>query len=156
MCLVYVLELQQGKFYVGKTNDLQKRYREHQCGYRSSSWTRKYKPIRIHKIYENCDGFDEDKITVMYMMEHGISNVRGGPYVTVNLPSEIVEHITLRIRMATNLCLKCGSRDHFCTNCKKEGETTYPVFPDSIDEFGPPICNNCGANTHFTEDCEFK
>ena len=158
MCTVYVLKLEKGKYYVGKTTDLEKRYREHQTGYRSSSWTRKYKPIGIHRTFENCDGFDEDKLTVMYMMKYGILNVRGGPYVTINLPPEIVDHITMRIRMATNLCLKCGSRDHFCTNCDKEGEsgTAYPIFPDSSDEFGPPICKNCGANTHFSEDCEFK
>ena len=152
MCLVYVLRLQQGKYYVGKTTDLEKRYREHKSGYRSSSWTKKYKPIEIHKIYENCDGFDEDKITVIYMMIHGISNVRGGPYVTINLPEDIVDHITLRIRMASNLCVKCGSKDHFCTNCKE----SFPYFPESNDEFGPPICKYCGANTHFTEDCEYR
>lgn len=156
MCLVYVLNLEKGKFYVGKTTDLEKRLREHKSGYKSSSWTKKYKPLGVHKIYENCDGFDEDKITVKYMTKYGIPNVRGGPYVTIILPPEIIDHITLRIRMATNLCLRCGSKFHFCTNCNQGSETTFPIFPDSTDEFGPPICKTCGANTHFTEDCEFK
>jgi hypothetical protein len=152
MNVVYVLRLEEGKYYVGKTTDLEKRFREHKTGYRSSAWTKKYKPIEIHKTYPNCDGFDEDKITVMYMTEHGISNVRGGPYVTIKLPTEIINHITLRIRMATNLCLKCGSKDHFCTRCS---QGVHAIFPDSNNEFGPPICANCGVNTHFTEDCEF-
>lgn len=140
------MKLQSGKYYVGKTNNVEKRYREHITGYRSSYWTRKYKPVCIEKIYSDCDPLDEDKITVKYMMTHGIDNVRGGPYVSINLGSDIKRHILQRIRMASDLCVKCGSSSHFVMACDSVENLEAPVNSS-------PRCESCGSEHHFTEDC---
>lgn len=143
MSKVYVLELSDNKFYVGKTNDVDRRFQEHMNGYNvGSAWTRKYKPISIKERINDCDCLDEDKITVKYMMKYGISNVRGGPYVSVTLSPEIIDHITMRIRMASDLCSNCGSSEHFISECKK----------NKISIEGS--CMKCLSITHFTEDCE--
>ena len=139
---VYVLELEGGKFYVGKTNNVQKRFREHLTGYKSSYWTRKHKPISIREVYTDCDSLDEDKITVKYMMTHGIDKVRGGPFVTMKLPQETKDHIQQRIRMAQNLCIKCGSDSHFVMECNYK--------------FDNPHCESCLSEHHFTEDCDVE
>ncbi|CAM9106865.1 unnamed protein product [Sphacelaria rigidula] len=142
MCEVYVLRLEGGKFYVGKTNNVSKRYREHLAGYKSSSWTRKYKPISIEEVYSDADSLDEDKITVKYMMAHGIENVRGGPYVSIKLPDETLRDIVQRIRMASNRCVRCGSDAHFVMDCGLVKETNNKIR-----------CQNCSSEHHFTEDC---
>jgi putative endonuclease len=49
MFYVYILELSNGKFYVGQTNDIEQRVRRHQNGY--SKYTKAYRPI-ILRHYE--------------------------------------------------------------------------------------------------------
>lgn len=153
MVTVYALELEDGRYYVGKTCNIEKRFKEHVEGYKSSSWTRKYRPISVIETIENAHCLDEDKLTVDYMMRYGISNVRGGPYVTIKLSEDTVMHITNRIRMASDLCVKCGKRGHFGVYCTEVlNSTAVKVLPD----LDPPVCETCGSGCHFTEDCEFS
>jgi predicted GIY-YIG superfamily endonuclease len=56
---VYVLRCEDGKRYVGKAADVQKRFQEHKNG-NGSAWTNKYKPVIIEKIYKNVSPFEED------------------------------------------------------------------------------------------------
>ena len=42
---IYVLKLEQGKYYIGKTNNIKRRYMEHLQG-SGASCTAKYKPLR--------------------------------------------------------------------------------------------------------------
>ena len=139
---VYVLELEHGKYYVGKTTDVARRFQQHLSG-SSSIWTRMFRPIRIINIIHECDGLDEDRITVKYMITYGIYNVRGGPYISAKLSLEEVNHIHRRIRMAMDLCLICGSSWHFASKCRKQ----YTLGEH---------CLVCNSKTHFTEDCEFN
>lgn len=138
MCEVYILKLEGGKFYVGKTSNVLKRFRQHLSG-RSCSWTRKYRPICVEKVYSDADPLDEDKVTVQCMMDHGVENVRGGPYVSMKLPVETKQHILQRIRMASDLCVRCGSDSHFVTECVQKNMKVE--------------CARCLSGYHFTEDC---
>lgn len=157
MVTVYALELENGRYYVGKTCDVEKRFKEHTKGYKSSSWTRKYKPLSILETIEDAHCLDEDKLTVDYMMKYGISNVRGGPYVTIKLSDETILHITNRIRMASDLCMKCGKRGHFGVYCPDPpGDTVTREAPSLKPRLEPPVCETCGSKFHFTEDCEFS
>ena len=74
MVYVYILKLIHNKYYIGKTVNPKLRLDEHftTCG---SSWTKKYKPLKIIKIIPDCDNFDEDKYTIKYMKEYGINKV---------------------------------------------------------------------------------
>ena len=67
MTYIYVLKLDEGKYYIGKTNNPNVRISEH---FKSdgSNWTRIYKPIKIINIIPNCDNYDEDKYTLQYMI----------------------------------------------------------------------------------------
>ncbi len=81
---IYILKLEHGKYYVGKSDDVMKRYQQHLCG-NGSAWTRRYKPISLEKTIEGVSSFEEDKITKEYMSKYGIENVRGGSYVEIEL-----------------------------------------------------------------------
>ena len=64
---IYVLQLENNKYYVGKTTQLDFRIQNHDNGI-GSAWTKKYKPIKILKLFPNCDNYDEDKYTRMYIV----------------------------------------------------------------------------------------
>ena len=81
---LYVLRLQQGKWYIGITSQTpEKRFKEH-LGGRKSYWTEKYLPIEIadQKFLGDLNEEEvktyENKVTRAYMRAKGINNVRGG------------------------------------------------------------------------------
>lgn len=131
--IIYVLKLDGGKWYIGRTQDINSRFAAHMSG-SGSAWTREYKPISIHHQFEG-DNFDEDKTTKQYMSEYGIDNVRGGSYVTINLSKEQRKSIMAELRMADNKCMKCGQLGHFIKNCNIGG------------------CERCGHKSHKIDTC---
>lgn len=58
MIYIYVLALRSGRYYVGKTANLEKRLREHSEG-RGSAWTRKYKPVKLIERIQTSDPLAE-------------------------------------------------------------------------------------------------
>ena len=48
---IYILELEDGKYYVGKSIDPIQRFEQHASG-EGSAWTRKYKPVAVDKVVE--------------------------------------------------------------------------------------------------------
>jgi hypothetical protein len=77
---VYVLELEDGFYYVGFTQDLVKRYGQH-WGEKGALWTKKHKPLRIADVYYEVPEFVEHRITRLYIERYGMEKVRGGWYV---------------------------------------------------------------------------
>ena len=82
---LYVLKLEQDKWYIGITSrSVEKRFREHQRGFAGANWTKKYKPLKIHdtKDLGLCDiekaQLYEGRVTRKYMEQYGDNNVRGG------------------------------------------------------------------------------
>ena len=113
---IYVLKCMNDKYYVGKTNNVERRYHEHLSG-GGSIWTTKYRPLRIEKILETTSPFDEDKYTKQYMAIYGINNVRGGSYVSDYLPPDQLRLLKKEIWGAINACTRCGRKGHFYDTC---------------------------------------
>lgn len=118
MVFIYILKLQKNKYYIGKTNYPDIRINEHLKKNCASQWTKKYKVIKVEKIIKDCDDFDEDSYTLRYMNKYGIENVRGGQFVRLNLTNIELQYIKSSMRGSNNLCFKCGSSEHFVSNCK--------------------------------------
>ncbi len=113
---IYVLRLEGGRYYIGKSDDVMKRYQQHLNGH-GSAWTRKYKPVSIEKIIENVSSFEENKITKEYMSKYGIDKVRGGSYVEVELSEFHIDALKMEIWAAKDLCTQCGRPGHFLKDC---------------------------------------
>lgn len=118
MSYIYVLRLEEGKYYVGKTSNLENRFETHLQG-KGSRWTKRYKPIEMIENYESFSAFDEDKTTKEYMASYGIDNVRGGSYVTKKISDDERVFIQREIWMALGRCTKCGSDKHISRFCKE-------------------------------------
>ena len=102
---IYVLNLEGGFYYVGRTNDLTKRFEQHRTGTgKGATWTKIHKVISYDKVIENASPLDEDKITKEYMAKYGIDNVRGGSYVSIELSEFHRTAIQEEIWNAKGLC----------------------------------------------------
>lgn len=88
---LYVLKLEQDKWYVGiTTQPVKKRFLQHQRGFGGARWTKKYKPLRIHDVKDLgvCDieraQLFEGRVTRKYMEKYGDNNVRGGDLTDID------------------------------------------------------------------------
>ena len=87
---IYVIECEQGKYYVGKTIysdfNLDTHFNRMDAEWqRGNAWVRVYSPLRVVEFIPDCTDWDEDKYTLMYMKKHGIGNVRGGSFYSWKL-----------------------------------------------------------------------
>ncbi len=73
---VYVLKLEDERYYVGRTSNFMQRMNEH-FTLRGSEYTKKYKPIKIVEVIEEKDKYDERDKTLAYMQKYGYEKVRG-------------------------------------------------------------------------------
>jgi len=140
LCYIYVLFLEQDKYYVGRSLKPMARTGDHLASTifdgklcKGSAWTRMYPPTKILEVNASYDEFDEDRYTIKYMRDKGIDNVRGGSFCELNLSRENVVTLEKMLAGAEDKCYYCGSKDHFIASCpqknlkripKKERKTT--------------------------------
>ena len=149
---IYVPKLDNNKYYVGKSENVEKRFEQHISG-NGASWTKLYKPISIEKIIENANIFDEDNITKQYMSLYGIDNVRGGSYVTEILND--IQKYTLKkeIWSAKDLCSKCGRSGHFIKDCYAKKDIEGDIINDVEEIEYSYICENCNTEFESEKEC---
>jgi predicted GIY-YIG superfamily endonuclease len=85
---LYVLLLEGGNYYIGQTNDLVRRFRQHseQIG-EGSIWTFYHKPIKLVEYWDLGEYTQEGAmqfeniLTLEYINKYGYEKVRGGDFV---------------------------------------------------------------------------
>ena len=125
----YVLELDEKKYYIGKSSKPMKRIGDHtgseqggqgKQGTRGSGWTQMYKPVKILEINSAFDPMEEDFTTLRYMNQMGIDNVRGGSFCELNLSPENTLTLEKMMRGADDKCYFCGSDKHLIISCDQK------------------------------------
>ena len=180
---LYILECEDNKWYIGKTADVQRRFKQHTEG-KGSEWTREYAPIRIAETRAITSPYDETNVTKEYMKKYGIDNVRGGAYAAVELPDETEDLIRHELRAASDACYTCGKKGHFANRCPNDDvwcceycNKEYPTKQQAISHeqgckfkkiaamagrqklmerkggSGGGVCYRCGRPGHYSPDC---
>ena len=127
---IYILKLREGKYYIGKTKNVEKRFNEHIAG-NGSGWTKKYKPISLIKSVVSTSYFDEDKYVKEYMAKYEIENVRGGTYSNIDLDANCISVLEKEIRHSKNLCTRCGRDTHFIKDCYAKTDSKGVIIDDA-------------------------
>jgi len=115
--IIYVLKLEENKYYIGKTYNLTNCI-INQYDSNSSEWTKKYKVIEVFETIRTDNFHDEDRYVIQYMNCYGIENVRGGSYSNIILEDYEIHMIHNMIKGSTDACYKCGRKGHFTKNCR--------------------------------------
>jgi len=150
---IYILRLEGGHYYVGKSDNVMTRYEEHLAG-SGAAWTRHYPPIALVRAIENASPFDEDKTVKEYMATYGIDKVRGGSYVTEVLTEAQTRHLQQELWAATNRCTRCGSTRHFIKDCNmiRRSGILYDAIPRPTVTT-TATCYRCGRTGHYMASC---
>jgi len=149
---IYILRLEGGRYYVGKTDEIDKRFQQHVKGY-GSVWTKKYKPLEIARKIEGASPYEEDRYVKEYMGRYGIQNVRGGSYVQMELSKAQEDSLKMEIRGATDKCTKCGREGHFVKDCYAKTEVNLDESSDKETNKKKGACYRCGRQGHYSPDC---
>lgn len=114
--IIYTLQLEGGKYYVGKSKNITNRILQHFSD-QGSSWTKSYKPIKVLSQIPSTDSFDEEKYTLLAMDRYGIDNVRGGSYCKLILSKHEIEKAQQIIYSICDKCYRCGEQKHTASEC---------------------------------------
>jgi predicted GIY-YIG superfamily endonuclease len=137
---LYVLQLTNKNYYVGKTTDIMRRYEEHKNG-KGSAWTSKYKPLKMLLCRELQGNHDENNTTKDYMKKYGIEHVRGGSYTQIVLPADSVSALQREFVGTEDKCYKCNLAGHFATQCRSVKKVTPTPAKNKEDEWECEYCD---------------
>ena len=95
---VYVLELENGYYYIGWTINLKRRLARHAHG-KAIYWTKLHAPLKLLETFENATLRTEDEVAEQYIKQYTQEKVRGGIYVVMKYdPGKPVTTIPYRIK----------------------------------------------------------
>ena len=118
---IYVLELAQGRVYVGHSSDMKRRLQQHMSG-QGAAFTKAFPPTgvllpRLGMVTGSFEAAERDE-TLRYMFLRGIPMVRGWKYTRVYMADDEQQDAEENIRELFDLCRRCGHPGHFITQCK--------------------------------------
>lgn len=113
MSVVYILGLEDDCWYVGQTDDFNRRLSEHLEG-RGAAWTSLHRPL-VWQFYENQQS--EEWMVIELMATYGVDQVRGGSFSSIELSDADRVTITKMIDTRRNRCFTCHQTGHFTKRC---------------------------------------
>ena len=144
MYQVYILKLENDKYFVGYTKDISK-IKE---SIKDFEWIQRHPLIKILKIIYNCDKYDVDKYTKKFMELYGIDNVRGGTYYHADLSQETLNSLKQELEILNKQIYIKSQEEDFI---HKDDDTYFDEVENEFEIINK--CARCGSNDHHTYDC---
>jgi predicted GIY-YIG superfamily endonuclease len=82
---IYVLQLVEDRYYVGRTTNILNRIEQHFTGCGAAVYTKKYQPIKVIEIVEELSKYDERNKTIEIMNKYGWEKVRGAHWCSLEI-----------------------------------------------------------------------
>ena len=133
--VIYCLELEGGKYYVGRTpyqrrrrhklwmvspgqyGGARKRLEAH-VSREGAAWTEKYPPVDYERVELKLQEGHQYNITLEMMAIHGVANVRGGKWCQLRLPEATYRDLVKKTsKMSSGPCDRCGRQTHGRAKC---------------------------------------
>lgn len=109
--------------YIGETNHLGNRWQDHLAG--TCVVTSIYKPKCYLAITICLDKYTERNVTLEYMREYGIDNVRGGPWTKIDISADERKNIKQMICSEDGSCYRCNNVGHYANTCTVATRAAY-------------------------------
>jgi hypothetical protein len=122
----YIIELQNNRWYIGYSIDINRAIEDHR-----SLWSMIHGPIVNIQRIETSRHDLLDVVVFKYMKMYGIDNVRGGSYTYIVLPDHQINYLkTNMCKYDISLkCQKCGRSCHLNDKCfYRFSINGYPVI----------------------------
>ena len=100
---IYVLELVEDRYYVGRSSNILRRVEEHFTNI-GALYTMKYKPLKVIEIVEEKTREDERNKTLEIMEKYGWEKVRGAGWCSLNIrePSCLKKYAKMKKEISWN------------------------------------------------------
>ena len=130
---IYKLKLENGKKYIGKTTNIERRLNEHFTG-NGSQVTKKFAPHKA-QVIETIPGYfaniAEQEHTNDNINKYGYDNVRGGKYTN----SKTLKYNNKSNSKSTNNCFRCGRKGHYSVSCYANTDVYGNYLSESDDDY---------------------
>ncbi len=150
MSYVYILELCNNKYYIGKL------YEIHNLDIilnNSFEWFLYNNIKQIIGIDTYSYDVNEDIYVFKFMSLYGINNVRGGSFNQMNLTFDNTYDLFINIKLEYNKCYLCGKKNHNGDKCKLRYKYDYELLVILITS--NIVCYICNNKGHYKEECKF-
>ncbi len=144
MVAIYVLKCEDGKYYVGKTEDPETRFKAHFGKAGGSKWTKKHQPEKILYFEDDLKDIDENRITFEKMKQYGVRNVRGGDYCTVNMSERSIRKLEVKLGLKKKTTSSIIKRMITPKKVSSSAKRKSPVKKLAT----PSECSRCGRTSH--------
>lgn len=170
---LYILELTCGKFFVGKSKNVEHTYAYYACGF-GPIWIRTYNPLRIIESRPLTGPTDVLDTTLALMKKHGINSVRPYDCDSIKLDDDVEQMIRFKMYAPPDSCGKCHSTGHSQSDCTNPPNTSWACqwcvsdYPnrhaceqhekicrppkESVQE-AKDWCTRCGRTEHTADRC---
>ena len=156
--VVYVLELEDGCYYIGRSKHLQSRLKKHKNG-NSVYFVGRHKMLRLEKVFayenEECDLFDEEAVFFKYCKMYGIDKCRGGRLSGILLNGQDTKTVEDMLKNSSDNCFLCQSPSHWWKSCPLiQCNNPYCKQFGHIESQCPlTTCRKCGGKSHWASAC---
>lgn len=118
---IYVLQLVDDRYYVGRTGNILRRIQEHFTGC-GALYTMKFKPLKLIEVTEELKNTDEKNKTLEIMNKYGWEKVRGAHWCSLEIKKPNIEknkkHKVNKVKKEVEYDIDKNIRELYCSENK--------------------------------------